>query len=120
MGITENISQHPTFVLGLIIAMAVAILVLMTGWGVTSSMAKSKYDDSLTYRYSGSTGANSAMSNPSSNYTGGNSLLVLQGNDDGGSAAGYTSCSARRKSKPSEKKSTLNDSALADIAQGHA
>ena len=119
MGITENISQHPNFVLGLMIAMAVAILVLLTGWSVTSSVTKSKYDDSLTYRYSGSTGANSAMTNPSSNYTGGNSLLVLQG-DDTGSAAGYTSCSARRKSRPSEKKSTLNDSALADIAQGHA
>jgi hypothetical protein len=113
---SQWVSENP-LIFAVVVVLLIVVAVLSTGWGVTASMAKSKYDNyyygsDLTSRYPGSVSANSAMTNPSSNYTGGNSLLVLQGNDTGAASA----CSADRR-RPhrngnNAKKSSMSDAEL--------
>lgn len=99
------------------LATALIVVLLLSlissGWGISSGKSN-YYDDyygGLTARIPGSVSANSAMTNPSSNYTGGNSLLVLSSSDD--SVNSPVSCAMRRKAKEDQKKTAFTDEQLA-------
>lgn len=117
--VTQWIGQNPKIVMGVIAMLVIFVIALSAGVGVA---AKSSYNDGLITRW-GSAGANSAMTNGSNNasgnYSGGNSLLVLQADDDS-VAVSSGSCSSRRHRSHSSNRSSMSDGQLANIAQGHA